>query len=169
MVRPAYHSLSLVLALGRFRYCILYLVCCTRLCLDLPAPYLLLFLGCKWTWHSCVNHILDRDGRGCGRCQTVWFSIFSCSRGRTSGINFLFFLKKKSFLGFSTSCERCGSACHVSDVQVQGLGSGFWFWFLSVTVQDEFMGYALYYVHVCITLRLLVVILGLDAGNIHEH
>lgn len=31
------------------------------------------------------------------------------------------------------------------------------------------MGYALYYVHVCITLRLLAMILGLDAGNIHEH
>ena len=159
MVRP-YHSLSLLsLLFGRFRYCIMYLVCCIRLRLswDLSAPYVPLFLGCESRWDSCVNHIPDRDGRGCGRCQTVWFSIFSCRHGRTSRIDFVFFF----FLFFPV--RGVGSACHVSDVWVQGLGLVL----VLVTVQwvhglcIMYM-YALHYVF-------LVVILGLDAGNIHEH
>lgn len=144
MVRPAYHFLCLSFALalwGRFRvlYIVLSVLCVVLDCLwTCPHHIFHYSLVVNGRGNSCVNPILDRDGRGCGRCRTVWFSIFSCRRGRTSRIEFLFF---KIIFGFSTSCERCGSACHVSDVQVQG--SKFWFWFLSVTVQDEFMGYAL--------------------------
>lgn len=155
MVLPVYTFLSLSLSLF---YCILYLVGCIRLSLDLSIPYLPLFLGCEWMWDSCVNHIPDRDGRGCGRCQTVWFSIFSCRRGRTSRIDFFcFVLFCFSFL-FSTSCERRRSACHVSDVQVRGLGSSSASESGSCLSPCRTSSWVMHYVHVCITLRLLVVI-----------
>lgn len=150
MVRP-YHSLSLLsLLFGRFRYCIMYLVCCIRLRLswDLSAPYVPLFLGCESRWDSCVNHIPDRDGRGWGRCQTVWFSIFSCRHGRTSRIDFFFFF-------FITSCERCGKCVSCLWCLGSGSRSG------SGSCHCAVSSWIMHYVHVCITLRLP----GRDPGS----